>query len=599
VSLLNADLLMPIAGGNPAGANLRYDPIYDQVKEARREEEDLPLGDWQTGRKMADWPTVIKLTSTALTKKTKDLQLAAWLTEAWLNREGFSGLNRGLVLLRELIGQYWDTLYPELDDGDAEMRAAPLEWICLKFDLPVRRVPLNQSGHSLLDYRAARTVPTEAEADGDSQKAEARAAAVESGKLTPEAFDAAFTATPKSWYRALVEDIEACQDSINALDTVCAERFADVAPGFAPLRSVLQEARQTAGQLLARKLELEPDAPGEEPLVAEVSLGEIATDGDTAMAAGTPLSVGSGPRTSAEAAAWIIAAARRLRQDQPTEPTSYLLVRGFRWGELRGAGGQLDPKLLTAPPTEIRTRLKGMLLDESWRELLNTAEEVMAQPYGRGWLDLQRYVLSATDGLGGEYEAVGSAIRGALRTLLADLPELLTQTLMDDSATANAETLAWLRAEKLLPAEVSDVATEADVGRPGSRRDPWDLAVARARDGDARGAMELLMRQATQERSSRARFMRRTQAAEIMVNAGMAAIALPVLRELLEQVEAHRLEEWEAADDVSQPLGLLYRCGVQLDSGVVDTRALYERICRLDPVRAIQLETGRSGNEGS
>ena len=44
---LREDLLEPIAGANPAGADLYYDKIFDQIKEARREEEDdLPAGDW-------------------------------------------------------------------------------------------------------------------------------------------------------------------------------------------------------------------------------------------------------------------------------------------------------------------------------------------------------------------------------------------------------------------------------------------------------------------------------------------------------------------------------------------------------------------------
>ena len=38
------DLLNPIDGPNPSGANLRYDPVYDKIKEARREESQPPPG---------------------------------------------------------------------------------------------------------------------------------------------------------------------------------------------------------------------------------------------------------------------------------------------------------------------------------------------------------------------------------------------------------------------------------------------------------------------------------------------------------------------------------------------------------------------------
>ena len=38
-------LLQPIPGDNPAGPSLRYDPVYDEIKRAREEEDDnLPRG---------------------------------------------------------------------------------------------------------------------------------------------------------------------------------------------------------------------------------------------------------------------------------------------------------------------------------------------------------------------------------------------------------------------------------------------------------------------------------------------------------------------------------------------------------------------------
>ncbi len=58
---LRDELLNPIPGANPAGENLRYAPTYDKIKEARREEDEGPQGDWKRERKVADWPQAIKL----------------------------------------------------------------------------------------------------------------------------------------------------------------------------------------------------------------------------------------------------------------------------------------------------------------------------------------------------------------------------------------------------------------------------------------------------------------------------------------------------------------------------------------------------------
>src|SRR5882757_9351993 len=97
------ELLNPIDGANPSGVNLRYDPIFDKIKEARREEDQPPPGMTERDRKVAENPLVIKLVTDLLTKKTKDLQLAAWLTEALLKQKGFGGLKDGLALCFGLV----------------------------------------------------------------------------------------------------------------------------------------------------------------------------------------------------------------------------------------------------------------------------------------------------------------------------------------------------------------------------------------------------------------------------------------------------------------------------------------------------------------
>ncbi len=217
---LSTELLAPIAGDNPAGSDLRYDPVYDKIKEARREDLDVPVGDWATTRKTADWAVVVKLATEALTKRTKDLQIAVWLTEGLLRRDGFAGFRQGLELTMGLLDQFWDNVYPELEDGDSEMRAAPLGWLGLKLDLGVKLAPITAGGYGYLSYFESQSIPTEAQAEEDYEggiKA-ARNEAIESGKATPEQFEAALAATNKEWYRALVADIDGCLELLQELE---------------------------------------------------------------------------------------------------------------------------------------------------------------------------------------------------------------------------------------------------------------------------------------------------------------------------------------------------------------------------------------------
>src|SRR5487761_2649023 len=102
------ELLQPITEDKPSGSDIRYDPVYDAIREARRADDELNQGQWQIERKVADYPLVISLATNALKKKSKDLQIAAWLTDALLNRESIAGLVAGLRLLHGLIDKFWD-----------------------------------------------------------------------------------------------------------------------------------------------------------------------------------------------------------------------------------------------------------------------------------------------------------------------------------------------------------------------------------------------------------------------------------------------------------------------------------------------------------
>src|ERR1039458_3626334 len=212
MSLAN-DLLNPIDGPNPSGVNLRYDPIYDKIKESRREESQPPPGMTERDRKVADNPLVIKLTTDALAKRTKDLQLTAWLTEALLKHKGFAGLSDGLSVCNGLVEKYWDTVYPELEDGDAQSRGAPLGFIGTKLDIALKLVPVvEKARYSLLDYQQSREVGYEDQAKTDEAKKK-RAQHIKDSKVTPEAFDSAFEETPKKFYAQAEKDLDSCLQS--------------------------------------------------------------------------------------------------------------------------------------------------------------------------------------------------------------------------------------------------------------------------------------------------------------------------------------------------------------------------------------------------
>ncbi len=122
-------LLQPISDENPSGESLRYSGLYDEISEARRADDTLNRGDWQEQLKVADYRKVVDLAIPALTTQTKDLQVAAWLSESLVKMHGFVGLRDSLQLLAGLQDKFWETLHPEIDEGDMEGRANAISWM--------------------------------------------------------------------------------------------------------------------------------------------------------------------------------------------------------------------------------------------------------------------------------------------------------------------------------------------------------------------------------------------------------------------------------------------------------------------------------------
>jgi type VI secretion system protein ImpA len=593
------DLLNPIEGPIPSGANLRYDPVYDKIKEARREEAQPPPGMTEQDRKTADNAQVVKLTTDLLTNKTKDLQLAAWFTEASLKQRGFSGLKDGLALCLGLVAKFWDTLHPEIEDGDAESRGAPLGFVGTKLDIPLKLVPVvEKARYNLLDHQQSRALGYEDQAKTDEAK-KARAQAIKEGKLPPEAFDKAFEETPKKFYAQAEQDLDACLQTLGQLKKVCDEKFGDDGPSFGPLQSTLEAVRHLIHNLLQKKREKEPD-PVEVAPTAETSAA-----GANGAAAAAPMRTGvvislensSEPAERVDAVKKIAEAAAYLRRLEPQSPASYLMLRGLRWGELRSAIDLADPTKLEAPPTELRRHLKRLLLDKKYDELLEAAESAMALPCSRAWLDLQRFVVEACDALGSGYEAVSKAIRSELKALIADIPQLLDATLMDDTPAANADTRAWLASlsqETPAPAAGADGSARNGTGSnglgsrwPGQPTDAYVSALQALREGKERKAFEILQQDIARKRSGRERFRRRMQLVEICASTNKPNVAQPILDDLAAAIETHKLDEWEDPGLVASALATLMKMSTKIQADKAQQQKIFERICRLDPAQAI------------
>ena len=130
-------LLAPIPGDAPQGVDVREDYTaqspYSRLRDARsnaRDAEKQAEAPDPDGPPPADpvplWRSLREIGLKLLTEKTKDLEVAAWLAEAFLRSHGLAGLTACSQLITGLAERYWDDVFPLPDDYGMETRVAPV-----------------------------------------------------------------------------------------------------------------------------------------------------------------------------------------------------------------------------------------------------------------------------------------------------------------------------------------------------------------------------------------------------------------------------------------------------------------------------------------
>jgi len=326
-------LLQPISDESPSGESLRYSGIYDEINEARRADDTLNQGDWRSELKVADYRRVIDLAVPALTSQSKDLQVAAWLSESLVRQYGFLGLRDGLKLMAGLQENFWDTLHPEIDEGDMEGRANAIAWMDTQTTFVLRQVPITAGGgYSSNDWEDSKRFdfPDDIESlDADAQErwAELRAQAESERRVTAEMWRKAKAQTRRQFCEETNYALGECYAAFADLNRVIEEKYdRKQMPGLSAMKKGLDDVQMQVKKLLDEKRIEEPDAVEEDAESGEAGEGAAASGGVRA-AGGAVQSRKDALRRLAEIAAF-------FQKTEPHSPVAYLVQRAVKWGNM-------------------------------------------------------------------------------------------------------------------------------------------------------------------------------------------------------------------------------------------------------------------------
>ncbi len=544
-----------ISPENPSGEDARYEPEYEEIQ---AEIEKLASPTSQEG---VNWHRVTELGIAILTEKSKNLLVASYLFVALLESKGADQLGPAMAMYRGVVENFWDTLYPPKKRKKARINA--LEWWAEKVQGMVENLPQ----------------------------------------------DAALEEEAKT---ALIEDL-------TALDQFLAEHLED-APLLHPLKNRLDAIP------MIPKPEPEPEV---EEVTSDEAAGagtESATDAGAASNAGTAPGAEGPPAAEPNPAAptppkkqtptpaapppapppaapedsdgspepffksgtdhFRRAAGLMMRQNA-ADPLAYRLNRIAAWLTAGLPPAEDGMTLLPPPMDEEKDALAGLYEKQNFQSLLESAESRVGQYLF--WLDLSRYVSESLFHLG--FSEARQAVDEETGRYARRLSGIENLPFSDGTPFADEKTRDWLQEiSRSEGGEITMAASASADSESALMADIYQKAKTYAGEGKPMEGLDLLQTHFNEAASRKSTLLWRMDFIRYLVSIQQPRLALPHVREILEDLERYAVEVWDPAFALNALVRAYEGLKHQKDDGLKDDReAVLDRIARLNPAAALRL----------
>lgn len=321
-------LLIPLAGETPCGMSLLHDAVYDAIRFARQNDDaSLPQGVWAKPLKKADWAESMRLCTGVLTDRSKDIQIAAWLGEAWISQDGIAGGIRAVALMDGLCERFWQDIHPLPRDNDLDFRIAPINWadgrwaeaVLLRVWL-VRGTGVSQGNYTLGDWNDALALQNDI-----VKNKNALAAAEKSGAPIFARIMESVATMPLSALSDALEGVNIWIEALLGLQLTLEQQM----PGDAPRQNKLHNTLQAIEDVLHQCLTQHPKyiAPAE-PLIQNDHID--AENNDISNSNEFPMQ----ELNRENAYRKLVDIAHFLSGIEPHSPVPYLIWRAISWGRM-------------------------------------------------------------------------------------------------------------------------------------------------------------------------------------------------------------------------------------------------------------------------
>lgn len=475
----------PLEGDKPTGIDVRYEPEFEILQT-----EIDKLGS-PTSSGQVDWRQIVKTSVHILSLQSKDLTVASYLAVGLVYTEQVSGLDQGLQVLKDLVENFWDQLYPSKKRMRGRLGA--LTWWMDKTE-------------SML------------------------------GKLDSK----------KPFPAELVQRI---LDNFKALDQILVDKMPEP-PMLRPVQRIVERLEVEQDDIQEELSEAPAQATTPTPAAPEAPSAPTSQTKAAAPAAAEkkPEAITNANEASRAVAADlqnIRKASGVLLKSDLKNPLPYRLRRMAAWAKVDALPPHQDGcTQIPAPGAQVLDSFVQLQETGNTQGFIETVEQKLSQFIF--WIDLNRLTAEALSDLGTKHQRALSAVCQETAGLLHRLPGLEALSFSDGTAFADGETRNWLQGLGGKPAGGTGGGMQT-----GSTAEDDQIQVklqeakAMARKKQLLEGVNLLQKHMRRSESRCMQMRWRLAIIEVLLSVKKYQLALPHAEQVLDDIETFRLEVWD------------------------------------------------------
>ncbi|MBN1290598.1 MAG: type VI secretion system protein TssA [Candidatus Latescibacteria bacterium] len=519
--------LLPISENNPSGDDVRYEPEFEAL------ENEIQKLSSPSSSEGIDWNKVISLSSDILGGRSKNLLVASYLCIALINVKGLQGFADGIHVLRGLLENFWETMYPPKKRMRGRTNA--IDWWVEKVDAIIENKEVEKWPSELRtsfadDLHAIDTF------------------------LGENVEDAPILTTMNERILALVE----------------IEKAPELPSVEEPSGEVSREKVDAAPAESKEKETVIPDAPP--PTLKSVQTQEADTGEDAEKLIKQGLDI-------------LGKAATLLIKKENLTSVPFRLNRIVAWLPVQNLPPVSDGKTLIPPPDEqIISTLRNMYQTQKWRDLLQAAESRVRQFLF--WIDLSRYVAESLEQL--RYPDICSTVSSETLNYVNRLPGIEKLAFADGTPFADVETKEWLRT--LIQQHGTAGASTGPGGSEIEQLVEQELAQSQKliKENKLPGALSGFKNKVNSAASSREQFIWEIGLCRLLLRAKLPKLVVPNSLKILEMIDTYKIDEWEPALAVDGLTVVLSGLKLQEDNKDEELiKKIIDRIATINPARVL------------